>query len=817
MAKNKKAKKKFGLSDKVNSSKSARKGKVNPFEVHFNRQKHNVLGKISKSDTGLPGISRQKALKKRKETLLQEYKKFGKSNTIIDKRIGEYDSTMTEEEKMVQRFALERKRTHEKSAIFNLNEEEELTHYGQSLAGIEKFEEQNNSDDGSEDGWLAGKFTAEAHFGGGDLDKNADGTKKQMTKKEMLEEVIAMSKKRKYEQQTEKESAVELTEKLDKQWNDIASLLSTSKKNKLNPSSSAKQPVDEFDRVVRELQFELKGKPTDRIKTPEEVAREEKATLEQLETERISRMKGVTLENTQQNAKGSHQSADDLSDGFVLNREDKFTLRYKDGKLLSLPPPDKEKKASKRVHFQDNSNADSEDEVDDDVDEESDEDEQSTGSDAEEENYSDLESDDNELDLGECDAEITTGCDRAVKERVVPSKELKMGMEIANAELPYTFPAPGSYDEFRKLIDGYSSADQLVIVERICKCHHPSLAEGNKEKLQTLFRILVEHCGHAAIEADPDVSFINQLTPTLCRLAQQSPTETAQFLQQLVVDKQHAFTEATQKKGGRGQFPGLDMVVLLELVAALYSTSDFQHPIVTPALVYMAQMLAQCQVSSTIAVTTGLLLCTVFLDYVSLSKRFVPEVNNFLYGILFMASIKQDQVLRVYPPFKSVGTSADLLVLPKSAINNRTIDTSPLGLWEMASLKDIEEPTLEFKCTAISVTLKLLCKFAVLYKSLPAYLEIFAPVKNVLCKVPWERYTDSVKASHQQLVQELSNCLETRQSLSRSKKRPQPLKLFEPLIEDKDVERKDKVKRLYALLGNQEGDYKALVRNKRKA
>lgn len=38
---------------------------VNPFELKVNRQKHEVLGrKLAKTDKGMPGVSRSKAIKK---------------------------------------------------------------------------------------------------------------------------------------------------------------------------------------------------------------------------------------------------------------------------------------------------------------------------------------------------------------------------------------------------------------------------------------------------------------------------------------------------------------------------------------------------------------------------------------------------------------------------------------------------------------------------------------------------------------------------------------------------------------------------------
>lgn len=48
-------------------------------------------------------------------------------------------------------------RSHDKKDIYNLNEEEELTHYGQSLAEIEKFNDAVGSDEETEEkGLLSG-------------------------------------------------------------------------------------------------------------------------------------------------------------------------------------------------------------------------------------------------------------------------------------------------------------------------------------------------------------------------------------------------------------------------------------------------------------------------------------------------------------------------------------------------------------------------------------------------------------------------------------------------------------------------------------
>lgn len=54
--------------------------------------------------------------------------------------------------------------------------------------------------------------------------------------------------------------------------------------------SKGKPQQDQYDRLVRELTFEARGRATDRMKTPEERAREEKEKLEALEAERVRRM-----------------------------------------------------------------------------------------------------------------------------------------------------------------------------------------------------------------------------------------------------------------------------------------------------------------------------------------------------------------------------------------------------------------------------------------------------------------------------------------------------------------------------------------------
>ena len=76
----------------------------------------------------------------RKKTLLKEYEERNRAGGILDRRFGENDPTMSLEERMLERFTRERQRA-AKGSAFNLEDEDELTHYGQSLSNLDDFDD----------------------------------------------------------------------------------------------------------------------------------------------------------------------------------------------------------------------------------------------------------------------------------------------------------------------------------------------------------------------------------------------------------------------------------------------------------------------------------------------------------------------------------------------------------------------------------------------------------------------------------------------------------------------------------------------------
>merc|ERR1719318_551174 len=121
---------------------------------------------------------------------------------------------------MIARFTAERVKGAGKNSIFNLGDDFNLTHGGENLSNIDKFE--NPQSDEEEDEILGQKFVDEAHFGG--FMTKADDEYKEgrgNTRKEIIDNLIKESKIKKAEKRKADEEAEEKTQSLDKNWQDV--------------------------------------------------------------------------------------------------------------------------------------------------------------------------------------------------------------------------------------------------------------------------------------------------------------------------------------------------------------------------------------------------------------------------------------------------------------------------------------------------------------------------------------------------------------------------------------------------------------------
>ncbi|KAG6798512.1 nucleolar protein 14 [Apis mellifera caucasica] len=729
---------------------------------------------------------------------------------------------MNEEEKALARFAAERMKAHKKQSIYNLNDEEILTHKGQTLEEIEKFDDPRSDDEYSDDenrtGKLDNKFVSEAHFGGGILSKSESGK----SRKDIIDELIAESKKRKAEKQKIREQTIDLTEKLDSEWRDLLPIMSAT--NKDIEEETIKMKVDDYDIAVRELKFEAKGMPSDKLKSEEDTIKEEKEKLEALEADRLARMKGL-INNTNNEIK--HKSADDLDDGFMLetindeasdneknsiksmqqflNNEDTndiendnndnddndnfsednliinndekniYTDTNDELNIIKMSGDIKERKKIKNfTESKLNKNFNEE------VSENSEED---NLSDLKESEYSseDEKNDKNDkkskanLNVLELNSNIKI---QEIRDDLLKRKEI---MENARKELPYVYKSPENFEELQEFLQNRNADYQSIIIDRIIKCNHWSLNSINKEKLSNLFLFILQHLNNHAMEDDVEsvvkcFQIVDRLSPFLYDLAHLNP-ENTKFVVQAIIKEKHKEFEKNKKK-----YPYLDTLIFFKLVSLIFPTSDFRHPITTPCLIFMSQILFRCQVKNKVDISKGLLICTLILEYTVLSKRFPPSVINFLRGIIYISTPKcLIQGIKMIPPFKKTGELSNLLILDEDQTN---LDIDPINMLMKAS--DLVDGPLDdnFKIRALLTAINLLCEFKNHFEKLETVYSIFEPILKLLEANFFDKYPFKVKKCVERLRKELKELKNKKlEYLVVEKKKPKPLRLYEPRIE----------------------------------
>lgn len=166
-----------------------------------------------------------------------------------------------------------------------------------------------------------------------------------------------------------------------------------------------------------------------------------------------------------------------------------------------------------------------------------------------------------------------------------------------------------------------------------------------------------------------------------------------------------------------------------------------------------------------------------YFQYCALSKRFVPEAINFLYGVLRLAHPKNSEI-PVRAPFLTTMDSFDLIVQDKS----KDIQVEKL------STKDLiySNCTESFKVNALGLALTLLTKFCDFWqKEDPAILlfNCFIPVLDS------NRFSNSLKESVEEALGKIESFRNgSLKYLVLEKQKPKPLRLYEPLIEEVYVE-----------------------------
>ncbi|PPQ63128.1 hypothetical protein CVT24_005768 [Panaeolus cyanescens] len=765
--------------------------RLNPFDVKVTKLKHDVGGRRLKGITGKPAQSKQAGIEQRKKTLLKEYEEKERAGGVIDRRFGENDPSMSLEERMLERFTKERQRA-SKGAAFNLEDEDELTHYGQSLSKLDDFDNVGMGIDSDEEEETSGQIAKDVvrrdHFGGfsDDEKQDEDEPPRKKSKAEVMAEVMAKSKEHKMLRQIQRDKEASVRHELDDQFASLRELIFAPDPSSTGSNSvplgiranaaatgdeatktpQAKDVQDDYDQHVRELAFDKRSKPKDRTKTEEELALEAKESLEKAERQRRLRMLGIEDSDNEEDTRGKgkrKRGADDLDDDFVeeLGAYEELGAGLGDQEEVSDDDDDDEGAEEEEEGEESDSNG-----------------EWSEGDDE----ASELESD-QDLEAEEGDHEQLVSSNRAPKKRGV--SRVKDGKQ----ELPFTFPCPATHEEFLDIVDGVDDEDVPTVIQRIRALHHTSLAVDNKFKLQTLATVLIDHILHIASPPQPRFSLISSLFPHLLSITQAYPIPVAQHFKQKL-SLMHKNLKRGLSKGVLVQesktWPGVPELVLLRLIGLIWPTSDLNHAVISPARVLLGAYLGLCRVRSLNDLTSGLFLSTLFLEYESLSKRFVPEAINFiLNAILHLAPHKfkdSRDVPGSFPcPDLNSPSCQQLGLNPKA--NKSFVSRKP----NLLNLMSVDTPSEQDKVDLLLLAFDLLGRFMDLYKGIEGFVELDTTVVAVLEGVHGKNLGDAHKEKLTQLLDSLRRMLkfsqQARKPLRLQAHKPIPIQTYIPKFE----------------------------------
>ncbi|CAJ0599458.1 unnamed protein product [Cylicocyclus nassatus] len=788
----------------MTKKKTKSTAKVNPFELKFNRLKHDVLGKKKGTlGVGHPGLSRKRAYEQRAKTIGVEYDRVGNVNKIIDKRIGEKNREITNEEKASLRFTAERVKHLKKGSKFNLTDDnddhsEVLTHGGKELTSVQKYDKIIASDDEDDAGNISADVVKVAHFGGGDLDSTRNGDEKP-SRKDIIAELIAKTRQARENKQNAKDDMETATEELDAKYLKILDKV----KNTFRPvgaTRSEKPQKDDYDQLAISLKIDADARatPAERTKTAEELAAEEKHHLEEMESLRIARM------NAEKNKRG-HISIDaDVSNApKKKSKKEGFEVRFdSSGSLLNK---EKVERVTKKRILIDSDDEVTDEELEDENEEEldgliaeqGDEHAESAGGNEDKEENSDEEADDEE-EGGDHTGEESSA-DEDEEDEVVEANHDSSGDEQArekrlplaadeDLQIPFLFQMPGTYEALRNLLEKYPTNKMEIVLERLIKCHHPSLAEGNKKLLSKLFLYLLrffDDCSRLPIDEET-LKTLGTLTKILYSLLKFDVEFSVRCVRALI-------RQDWKLRINKPKSPvSFSVIALLRLIASLFPVSDRWHPVCSPAMALAAVSLAKCHIENMGILVRQILLVTVVADFVEESRRFVPEAIAFCQGALLMAVENSDSERAPSTAFPISLPHRQMLYITKDLPKDSTIE--PLHLSDVFSEDSILEDSDEMRCRILRSLIAVVQKYRLLYAAHEhTFTATFQPFVELLKRIPSARLPSTLAEEIDALLRSMEAECKAHSKLtqmSRVVTEKSMLKMLEPRFEeDFDPER----------------------------
>jgi nucleolar protein 14 len=579
----------------------------NPFEVkHLSRPakrdittQSSLNGKVTNGALGRPGVTKSLGEQKRRQTLLLEVQNRNKVGGIVDRRIGEDDATMGAEEKALQRYTWERQRRAKKGAsAFDLEggdeDEELLTHGGRALEYNGDYDAASVEGSENEDDFPSRK---RAHEDIEDMAPNQaeDEPDRKKSRAEIMEEVVKKSKLHKFERQRAKEEDDDVRIELDKDLSDVRAALSAFQQALDRPKAVNVAPEDStalpalhpdraalmdgvasqlddksYDLQLRKIANDKRAKPTDRIRTEEEISQQAADKTQELEAQRLKRMAGLSDEDSDDEPVVEEQP-ENIFEPEDIDDAAEFGFQSNQTKIRHTRPEgidDEDDFLIEDDFIARDSASDSEVEFDAEESEESDD------------------------DLLEIDASLP--------------KSTK------------SVTCPRTLEQVEAAFEGIGYSQYHETIRTIRLRTDPAGHSSNKSKLEDLSASLVEYI---AVLPSKDPKVPSEVLDVIIRHIHSMARKSSDAISNAF--RQHL----REMHASKSMTPG-DLVILTA-IGAIYPTSDHFHQIVTPAIILMARWLGLTASLTPKDSATGAFLSSLCLKYQSLSKRYIPELMRF--------------------------------------------------------------------------------------------------------------------------------------------------------------------------------------------
>ncbi|CAI8594698.1 unnamed protein product [Vicia faba] len=826
----------------------ALKANVNPFESIWTRKKFDILGQKRKGETKRTGLARSTAIEKRKKTLLKEYEQSTKSSQFVDMRIGENDESIDDFGKAIMRSQRERQLNVKisKKSKYQLSDGEDDDGFeGIDTLGRDDYEDEMLDKDDNDETYKkshSGRLNAHSMQSPGETDGADGGENRRKTKKEVMNEIIAKSKFYKAQKAKDKEEDGDLVEELDKNFTSIAyteamlsitepnkikaldALVSNSKSNKKSDKDSlsatrtmdksVKEKPDEYDQLVNQMNFEMRARPSDRLKTPEEIAQEERERLEELEEQRQKRMTAAedsSEEDNEDSEEPSKQklrsvSGDDLGDSFSV---DDKTITKKGLIDLILKRKDEEDSSSEDDDEEDSDDSESSEDPDEGTGdylddhkkditlkdwEQSDDDDISAGS--EDDDDEDEKRAAEELDeIKGLNSRIHKKAKRNDSVESVKgdddssdAKKIVVGGKMSKeVEIPYIIEAPKTFEELCSLVDKRSNSDIILIINRIRKSNAITLAAENRKKVQVFYGVLLQYFAVLTNKKPLNVELVNMLVKPLIEISTEIPYFAAICARRRIETTRKQFVESI-KNAENSSWPSSKTLCLFRLWSMIFPCSDFRHPVMTPVVLLMCEYLMRCPITSGRDIAIGSFLCSMLLSVFKQSQKFCPEAIIFIQTLL-LATTESKHISCEDSQLYHLMELKDLK--PLVCINESVDKINALNFFKLIDMPE-DSPfftTDDFRVSVLVTVVETLQGYINAYKDLSSFPEIFLPILKLLLEMAEQKnmpnaLRDKVKDVAELIKLKADEHHATRRPLQMRKQKPVPIRLLNPKFEE---------------------------------